>query len=39
MYPEPQKIVPFEIAAPERQEPPLGNAQRMAPVAPLSAYM
>lgn len=31
--------MPFEIAAPERQEPPLANLQSSSPVAPSSAYM
>ena len=39
VYPDPQNTVPFEIAAPDRHDPPLGNSQRTAPVAPFSAYM
>src|SRR5215211_3675028 len=39
LYPEPQYTMPLEMAAPERQEPPLANSHRTSPVAPFRAYM
>jgi hypothetical protein len=39
LYPEPQYNRPSEMAAPDRHEPPLSKVHRMAPVAPLRAYM
>ena len=39
LYPEPQKSMPSEMAAPDRHEPPLAKLQRTAPVAAFRAYM